>query len=504
MPENEPDAQVRSQLAATAKRIDASTALPLIGKLLLHPEDATDPHIPLMIWWALEAHADEFESVLQLLTQADLWQSSIMTDFLAERLTQRYASQSSSQGLERCSRLLDLPLQPSQRSKLILGINKAFQGRTLPVRLPENVRRAIDEYRQSLGQSGSLLAARQGDTQALTQLYQWLQDDSQDMSVRLECAEILGQRGYSDAVDTLLRLATGQYTQEPALQRVALQSLIHFDGQHIGSVLVRHFDSTISAEHDLRDTACRTLSARKPWALSLLQEIDQWRIRKQDIPPDVISQLRLHSDPQVASLVDQIFGQSTAISEPEQLVEMERLTELLQPLLPSARHPSTPVDVSFSPGASDNSNEIPFKSSGTQGNSTLNPEGQLLYMQRCGKCHQLFGAGERIGPPLDNYDRQNLKFWLTAIVAPSAEIREGFQSYSLVTDDGRVLTGMIAAQDLKSTTLQTADQQLITVAKENILELQAMQVSLMPQGTLSDLNDQQIRMLFQYLSSPAP
>jgi hypothetical protein len=63
---------------------------------------------------------------------------------------------------------------------------------------------------------------------------------------------------------------------------------------------------------------------------------------------------------------------------------------------------------------------------------------------------------------------------------------------------------MIAAQDLKSTTLQTADQQLITVAKENILELQAMQVSLMPQGTLSDLNDQQIRMLFQYLSSPAP
>lgn len=504
MAEKETDVQVRSQLAATAKRIPATTALPLIGKLLLHQEDVTDPHIPLMIWWALEAHADEFEAVMHFLSQADLWQTSMMSDFLAERLAQRYASQGSSLGIERCSQLLDLPLPPSHRSKLIQGINKAFQGRSLPVRLPENVRNAIDEYRQSLGQAGSLLAARQGDARALEQAHQWLQDGSQDLSVRMESAQILGQRGYSEAADTLLQLAIGQNSQEPALQRVALQSLVHYDGKHIGTVVLRHFDSTISAEHDLRDTACRTLSTRKTWALLLLQEIDRWQVRKQDIPSDVISQLRLHTDPEVAVLVDQIFGESSSISEPEQLAEMKRLTDLLQPLFDSASQSPTTSDWSTSLETTDIPTKLPSESANTGMSSALHPEGQQLYMQRCGKCHQLFGAGERIGPPLDNYDRQNLKFWLTAIVAPSAEIREGFQSYSLVTDDGRVLTGMIASQDLNSTTLQTADQQLITVAKEDILQLQAMQVSLMPQGALADLNDQQIRMLFQYLSSPAP
>jgi putative heme-binding domain-containing protein len=127
--------------------------------------------------------------------------------------------------------------------------------------------------------------------------------------------------------------------------------------------------------------------------------------------------------------------------------------------------------------------------------------GEMIFADRCGKCHQLFGKGESVGPKLDSYDRTNLQFWLTAIIAPNIEIREGYQLYQVVTVDGRVLTGLIAGEDLNSTSLRTADGQLVTLSKDSIEHLQAMKSSLMPEGLLQELRPTQIQQLFVYLAS---
>src|SRR5207249_2928058 len=53
----DPDVSVRSQLASTAKRLPAEDGLPIVQRLLFRNEDTHDPHIPLLLWWAVERHA---------------------------------------------------------------------------------------------------------------------------------------------------------------------------------------------------------------------------------------------------------------------------------------------------------------------------------------------------------------------------------------------------------------------------------------------------------------
>src|SRR5205085_9600968 len=53
----EPDVTVRSQLASSAKRLPPAVGLPIVRRLVLRDEDGRDPHLPLLLWWAVEGHA---------------------------------------------------------------------------------------------------------------------------------------------------------------------------------------------------------------------------------------------------------------------------------------------------------------------------------------------------------------------------------------------------------------------------------------------------------------
>src|SRR5262249_24589164 len=62
----EKDVEVRSQLACSLKRLPARDLLPIWRQLLTHDEDVKDPHLPLLLWWAIESKCDsDREMVLQ-------------------------------------------------------------------------------------------------------------------------------------------------------------------------------------------------------------------------------------------------------------------------------------------------------------------------------------------------------------------------------------------------------------------------------------------------------
>ena len=52
---NEPDAEVRSQILSTARRLPQEHSLPLIAAVLSRDTDAKDAFIPLMAWFTLES-----------------------------------------------------------------------------------------------------------------------------------------------------------------------------------------------------------------------------------------------------------------------------------------------------------------------------------------------------------------------------------------------------------------------------------------------------------------
>src|SRR5262249_42590976 len=65
---SDPSPTVRSQLACSAKRLPGAECLAIVRQLLWRKEDVSDPHIPLLLWWAIEDKAiSHREQILALL-----------------------------------------------------------------------------------------------------------------------------------------------------------------------------------------------------------------------------------------------------------------------------------------------------------------------------------------------------------------------------------------------------------------------------------------------------
>jgi putative membrane-bound dehydrogenase-like protein len=89
----EPDAEVRSELANLAGRLDTNAALAVLHELIRRQEDLADKHVPLRIWWSLERKITaDADAVLSWLEKADLWQAPLFTGHIAGRIARRLAA----------------------------------------------------------------------------------------------------------------------------------------------------------------------------------------------------------------------------------------------------------------------------------------------------------------------------------------------------------------------------------------------------------------------------
>ncbi len=102
---------------------------------------------------------------------------------------------------------------------------------------------------------------------------------------------------------------------------------------------------------------------------------------------------------------------------------------------------------------------------------------------QCLKCHRLGGQGERIGPELTGLGgRFSRMHVIESILEPSRAIGPGFQTVSLLLDDGRVLTGLVLADQDGLLTLADNQGQKHTLAKSAIERRETNPLSTMPDG----------------------
>jgi putative heme-binding domain-containing protein len=130
--------------------------------------------------------------------------------------------------------------------------------------------------------------------------------------------------------------------------------------------------------------------------------------------------------------------------------------------------------------------------------------GRQIFLDHCARCHTLFGKGGKVGPDLTTYRRDDLDNMLLNIVNPSAEVREGYAGTIVATTDGRTLTGVLAEADKNVVVLRGGDGKELTLARDAIEEMKPTKTSIMPEGLLKDLSEQQVRDLFAYLRSTQP
>jgi len=127
-------------------------------------------------------------------------------------------------------------------------------------------------------------------------------------------------------------------------------------------------------------------------------------------------------------------------------------------------------------------------------------QGRAVYQRTCLVCHKMYGEGGEIGPDITGSNRANLDYVLENILNPSGEIGQGYQMVLLTTRDGRTLAGTIAAEDNQQVTLRvTGLAEKTSVAKSEIQSRETLPVSMMPEGLLGTLQEQEIRDLVAYL-----
>ena len=115
-----------------------------------------------------------------------------------------------------------------------------------------------------------------------------------------------------------------------------------------------------------------------------------------------------------------------------------------------------------------------------------------------------YTEGGKIGPNLTGFKRDDIRGILMNVINPSAEIRKGFENYTVFTLNGRIVTGFIADQDNQVVVLRGVDGQNVVVPRDDIDEMVANPKSVMPDGLLDKFSDDQIKHLFAFLRITQP
>jgi putative heme-binding domain-containing protein len=132
--------------------------------------------------------------------------------------------------------------------------------------------------------------------------------------------------------------------------------------------------------------------------------------------------------------------------------------------------------------------------------------GQKMYAAaRCVVCHRFNGEGGATGPDLSQVaGRFNLKDLCESIVEPSKVVSDQYKGSIVTTSSGKVYTGRIINEQKGVLTILLDPEdstKIVEVKKGDLEEVKPSPVSLMPDGLLKTLNENEVLDLLAYLLS---
>ncbi|QDU62375.1 Cytochrome c [Planctomycetes bacterium Pan216] len=464
--ETEKDPEVLSQLASTAKRLPSSIALPIIETMLSRDELAKDPHLPLLLWWALEEKAStDREGVIALLQDPARWQQPLIREQVIGRLGQRYAAERSMSGLETCARLLALAPDNKSSERIINGMEEGLAGNRI-TETPSSLDEALAKRWQQGTPSLNLirLRCRLGSEDAIDAAVKILKDGKAPLANRLSLLDLFAEQREPKVVPILLELLESEKSSK--LRQSVLTSLRRYQDPRIPGRLV---ELVATKEGAPRDEALSILVSRPEWGKELIAAVETGSVKPSSVAVSHLLQLKGFGDSSIDEAVTKHWGKLTPSSE-EKNARVKEVRTLLAKAIDKGDRTS----------------------------------GRHLFKENCAKCHTLFQDRGQVGPNLTGYERGNFDFMIPAVIDPSLAIREEFTSYKVVTSDGQVLAGVVVEDTPASITLSTPEGTRVVLPREDIDEIAASSVSIMPEGLLDKMSDQQILDLFAYLQGTEP
>lgn len=462
MAAQDPSPIVRLGLASAACWLPVEVRWPILENLVTHKEDAKDHNIPAMLWYAMEpcAGVDPQRALALGMSAGEAFPE------LRELMIRRLGSGKPENALALLVTGLSQAKDDAVRLTFLKGIRGAIAGLrevTLPKEwdvvyktlvVSDQQSRDFNVYLYALG-----LGARFGDPVATDRLAQIILDEAGAQAERRVGLAFLLEDRNPRLFEILPQLLNGTSLRAEALKAVAAQ-----DRPELALAIIANYKALSPAE---QADARNTLASRVSYAVPLLQAIETNRIPKGDLSADVVRQLQNLNHPDVNSLLEKVWGVVRQSNEDVQ-ARIASLTKMI-------RDPNgPPVSLEL---------------------------GRAVFVKTCQQCHTLFGTGAKIGPDITGSNRANLEYILSNIVDPSSVMAKEYRPTIVVTDDGRVITGILKDENDKTITLQTTNE-LITLPKDEIDDRKESDKSMMPDGLLNQLSPREIRSLIAYLAAP--
>ncbi|MBI4606975.1 MAG: HEAT repeat domain-containing protein [Planctomycetes bacterium] len=120
----------------------------------------------------------------------------------------------------------------------------------------------------------------------------------------------------------------------------------------------------------------------------------------------------------------------------------------------------------------------------------------------CVKCHRIGERGGRIGPDLTGAGRRFSRIHLVeSILEPSRVVAPSYRSTAVRLKDGQVLVGVKVAETEGDVTLGDGQGQVHVIERSRIEELEAQELSSMPEGLENGLTDGELVDLIAFLAA---
>ena len=454
----ETSAPVRLALASVLQRLKLEDRVALARPLAERSEDNADHNLPLMLWYGLEpAVSAGLPSAKELYVHARIPR-------LRRLIIRRLA-----ENLERTPADLDAVLRWAARPEsgpvwldVLNGVNEALRGWRKAV--PPAAWKAFADAAASSGNTEAIRLVRElnlvfGDGRALVELRQIAADSKTPVEARRAAVRQLVDARIDDLdawLESLLR--------DNAVAGVAARGLALSADPVARAAVFKRFGSLPFED---QSAVVAQLVTRASSAGELLEAVAAGTIPRGQINAMHARQILRFGDATLAKRLAEVWGEIRG-SE----ADKQRLMNRYQTLL----------------------------TADTLGKSDLS-RGRALFDKACAVCHRLYGEGQTIGPDLTGSGRGNLDYLLENIVDPSAMVPSDYRVSNVELKDDRSLTGVVVARTERTIELQLQNERL-TVDRSEISSLQPGTLSLMPEGLLETLRQDEIRDLIAYLMHP--
>lgn len=356
--------------------------------------------------------------------------------------------------------LLDVE-EPEVQLDLLRGLREGLEGRR-DVAAPGNWAKAYARLQSTdspdVREETTLLALLFGEARAEKELRRTLLDPAAPVARRKRAlAALVGAKVSGLPVDLRTLL------EDPEMRGAALRALAAYDDVETPAAILAVYASLGDAE---KADAVSTLASRLTYARALLDAVEGGQLPARDISSVTARQLRAFGDDELSARLQQLWGRVRASSE-ERKKLVASYKELLTPdVLASA--------------------------------DLVN--GQRAFQRSCGSCHKMYGIGGDVGPELTGSDRRKLHYVLENVLDPNAVVADAYRMATVVTADGRVVSGIVREKDEHRLMIQTTNERL-TIPAGDVLHFELSTVSIMPEGLFRDLKLEEVRDIVAYLAS---